>query len=64
MGKKVEDIVIDRDDIKIRKQFAPPVKVHNPKKAYQRKPKFQDEELEEGLDWYLNEENLDDIMED
>lgn len=63
-SNKIEDIVIDRDDVKIRKQFASSGYPHETKKAYKRKPKFQDNEIEEGIDFYFDEENLDDIMED
>ena len=65
MGQKIEDIVINRGDVKVRKKHAPPDYPHETKKAYKRKPKYQDEEIEEGLDLYYDEEpeTLNDIME-
>lgn len=36
MGKTIQKITVNRDDIKIRKKMAPGVKVHNPKNEYKR----------------------------
>jgi hypothetical protein len=54
--KRKETIAtVNPDDVKIRKDLAPPTRYHELKKAYRRKPKYGDEEIEEELvNYYFN----------
>lgn len=47
-------MTIDPSEVKIRKSIAPPTKYHEHKKAYTRKPKYGDSEIDEELENYYN----------